>query len=72
MIPIFKVTLLSLGDKMYYATVTLLQNLGLNINEKKSVIIPTQTLEFLGLLNSILMVTTLTACQADSCTEKWN
>ena len=45
-----------------YATVTLLQDLGFNINQKKYVLIPTQNLEFLGfLLDSHLMTITLTA-----------
>ena len=45
-----------------YATVTLLQDLGFNVNDKKSVFIPTQKLEFLGfILDSLLMTLTLTA-----------
>ena len=44
-----------------HATVNLLQDLGFNINEQKSVLIPTQTLEFLGfILNSVTMTLTLT------------
>ena len=42
-------------------TVSLLQTLGFNINGKKSVLTPTQTLEFLGfLLDSVHMTITLT------------
>ena len=42
-------------------TVSLLQTLGVNINGKKSVLTPTQTLEFLGfLLDSVHMTITLT------------
>ena len=45
-----------------YATVTLLQDLGFNINQKKSVLVPTQKLEFLGfLLDSLLMTIMLTS-----------
>ena len=42
-------------------TVSLLQALGFNINRKKSVLTPTQSLEFLGfILNSVNMTITLT------------
>ena len=45
-----------------YATVNLLQDLGFNVNDKKSVFIPTQKLEFLGfILDSLLMTITLIA-----------
>ena len=47
-----------------YTTVNLLQHLGFNVNDKKSIFIPTQKLEFLGyILDSLLMTITLTACQ---------
>ena len=43
------------------ATVSLLQALGFNINRRKSVLTPTQSLEFLGfILNSVNMTITLT------------
>ena len=49
-------------QRIMYATVNLLQDLGFNVNDKKSVIIPTQKLEFLGfILDSLLMTITLTA-----------
>ena len=42
-------------------TVSLLQALGFHVNAKKSVLIPTQTLEFLGfILDSVNMTITLT------------
>ena len=45
-----------------YATVNLLQDLGFNVNDKESVFIPTQKLEFLGFIRfSLLMTITLTA-----------
>ena len=50
------------GQRNVYATVNLLQDLGSNVNDKKSVFSPTQKLEFLGfILDSLLMTITLTA-----------
>ena len=56
------------------ATVSLLQALGFNINERKSVLTPTQSLEFLGfIISSTAMTLTLTPCRksniADVCTK---
>ena len=43
-------------------TVQLIQELGFNINETKSVLLPTQSLEFLGyILDSLTMTITLTS-----------
>ena len=58
MIHIFKVTL----STLVYATVNSLQDLGFNVNDRKSVFLPTQKLEYLGfILDSLLMTITLTA-----------
>ena len=58
------------------ATVSLLQALGFNINERKSVLTPTQSLEFLGfIISSTAMTLTLTPRRksniAEVCNKEW-
>ena len=53
------------------ATVSLLQAFGFNINERKSVLTPTQSLEFLGfIINSTDMTITLTPRWKSNIAEK--
>ena len=52
------------------ATLSLLQALGFNINERKSVLTPTQSLEFLGfIISSTTMTLTLTPCRKSNIAE---
>ena len=71
---IFKGTLVSYCRRNINDTVSLLQALGFNINERKSVLTPTQSLEFLGfIINSTNMTITLTprrkSNMAEVCTK---